>query len=130
MSTANSSSEINGIAQIAVNVHDVKRAIEFYRDKLGLRFLFEIQNAAFFDCGGIRVMLSLPEKPEFDRPASLIYYNVADIHAMYELLLSRGVRFGDKPHIVAQLDNADLWLVAFRDADDNLLALMSQVPRK
>ncbi len=130
MTSPNQTSIITGIAQIAVNVHDVKRAIEFYRDTLGLRFLFEIQNAAFFDCGGIRLMLGLPEKPEFDHPASIIYYNVADIHAMYELLLSRGVRFEDKPHIVARLGEADLWLAAFRDVDNNLLALMSQVPRK
>jgi DNA-binding transcriptional MerR regulator/catechol 2,3-dioxygenase-like lactoylglutathione lyase family enzyme len=130
MNTAHSSTQLTGIAQIAINVHDVKRAIEFYRDTLGMRFLFEIQNAAFFDCGGIRLMLGLPEKPEFDHPASIIYYNVADIHAMYELLLSRGVRFENKPHIVAQLGNADLWLAAFRDINNNLLALMSQTPRK
>lgn len=120
---------ITGITQILVNIHDVKRAVAFYRDVLDLRFLFEIPNGAFFDCGGVRLFLSLPDKPELDHLASIIYYTVADIHAMYELLQSRGVQFEDKPHIVAQLDNTDLWLAAFRDVDNNLLALMSQVPR-
>jgi methylmalonyl-CoA/ethylmalonyl-CoA epimerase len=121
---------ITGITQILVNVHDVKRAIAFYRDVLGLRFLFEIPNGAFFDCGGVRLFLGLPDKPEFDHPASIIYYTVADIHATYEQFVARGVRFADKPHIVAQMGKDDLWLAAFHDADDNLLALMSQVPRQ
>ncbi len=116
------------IGQILVPVHDVKRAIAFYRDTLGMKFLFEIPNAAFFDCGGVRLMLGVPEKPEFDHPASIIYYKVGDIQATYELLSSRQIQFEGKPHLVAHMDSYDLWMAFFRDPDSNFLAMMSEVP--
>lgn len=117
------------IGQIFVRVHDVKKAIEFYRDTVGMKFLFEIPKAAFFDCGGIRLYLSEPEEPEFDHPASIIYYKVADIQSAFDVLTSRGVAFEGKPHLVARLQDHDLWMAFFRDIDRNLLALMSEVPR-
>ena len=120
---------LTSIGQISVNVHDVKKAITFYRDTLGMRFLFDAGHMAFFDCGGIRLMLSTPEKPEYDHPGSFIYYRVPDINHAYELLLARGVRFEEKPAFVARLADHDLWMAFFRDVDDNPLVLMSEVPR-
>ena len=127
MSTTTGTPGISQIGQIAINVHDVERAVAFYRDTLGLKNLFEIPEAAFFECGGVRLMLSRPEKPEFDHPASIIYYKVADIQVAFELLSSFGVHFEDKPHLVARMADHDLWMAFFRDPDDNLLAMMSEV---
>ena len=118
---------LSRIGQIAVNVHDIGKAVAFYRDTLGMKFLFEVPRLAFFDCGGIRLMLSLPDRPEFDHPASILYYKVEDIHAAYQTLVSRGVRFEGEPNLVARLPDHDLWLAEFRDIDGNVLALMSEV---
>ena len=120
---------LTSIGQIAVNVHDLEKATAFYRDTLGMKFLFEAGHMAFFDCGGVRLMLSLPDKPEFDHPSSIIYYRVPDIQRACEVLSSRGVHFEEKPILVARLSDHDLWMAAFRDVDNNLLALMSEVPR-
>jgi predicted enzyme related to lactoylglutathione lyase len=118
------------IEQIAVNAHDVERATAFYRDKLGMKHLFSAPpGLAFFDCGGIRLMLSLPAKPEFDHPSSIIYFNVADIQLAYATLSERGVNFEEKPNFVADMGTYDLWIGSFRDSEDNLLALMSHVPK-
>ena len=121
--------EINQIAQIAINVHDLARSVAFYRDALGVRFLFQAPNLAFFDCGGIRLMLGVAEKPEFDHPSSVLYFKVPDIESAYETLKSRAVAFVDKPHIVAKLENLDLWMAFFRDSEDNMHAITSEVPR-
>ncbi|MBI2834377.1 MAG: VOC family protein [Acidobacteria bacterium] len=116
------------IGQIAVNVHDVARAVEFYRDTLGMRFLFQAPpKLAFFDCGGIRLMLSVAEKPEFEHAASIIYYQVDDIQAAYRALRGAGVSFEGEPHLIAKLPDHDLWMAFFQDPDANLLALMSEV---
>jgi methylmalonyl-CoA/ethylmalonyl-CoA epimerase len=121
---------ISGVGQIAINVHDLKAAIAFYRDTLGLPFLFEAPpQLAFFQCGGVRLMLGVAEKPEFDHPASIIYYKVDDIQAAYETLKARGARFEGPPHLVAKMPDHDLWLAAFRDVDNNVLAVMSEVRR-
>jgi len=117
------------IGQISVTVHDLENAIAFYRDTLGMRYLFKAPNAAFFDCGGIRIMLGVPEKPEFDHPGSVIYYKVDDIQAAFEALAARGVRFDGKPHLIARLEDHDLWMAFFRDVEGNLLALMSELRR-
>ena len=122
-------STLNRIAQIAINVHDLKRATAFYRDTLGLPLLFEAPSLAFFDCGGIRLMLGKAEKPEFDHPGSILYYQVSDIQASYSELQKRGVRFEDAPHVVAPLGPNDLWMTFCHDSEGNLLALTSEVPR-
>ena len=119
---------LSAIGQIAVNAHDINRAIDFYRDKLGMKFLFTAPpGLAFFDCDGIRLMLSLPAKPEFDHPSSIIYFNVDDIQIAYETLSGRGVKFEEQPAFVANMGSYDLWIAAFRDSEDNLLAMMSNV---
>ena len=119
------------IGQIFVSVHDLDRAIAFYRDTLGMQFLFQAPPAmAFFDCSGVRLMLGVPERPDLDHPASLIYYRVDDIEKVYRTLHERGVVFITKPHLVAPMPDYDLWLADFKDSEGNLLALMSEVPRK
>jgi len=118
---------LSEIGQIAITVRDLKQATDFYRDTLGMKLLFEVPNMSFFDCGGVRLMLSTAEKPEFDHPASILYFRVPDIQAAYERLVARGVRFEDKPHLVARMPDRELWLTFLRDLDNNLFALMSEV---
>ena len=121
---------LSRIGQISINVHDVERAIAFYRDTLGLRFLFQAPKMAFFDCGGIRLYLAIAEKPEFDHPSSILYFKVDDIQATSSALASKGVEFETEAHRVAPMADHDLWMAFFRDSEENMLALMSEVPRK
>jgi methylmalonyl-CoA/ethylmalonyl-CoA epimerase len=119
------------IGQASINVHDIEKAVAFYRDALGLQFLFQAgPKMAFFDCGGVRLMLAVPEKPEFDHPGSIFYFKVADIHTVAQTLESRGVQFDGPPHLIAAMPDHDLWMAFFRDVDGNLQALMSEVPRR
>ena len=117
------------IGQIAINTKDLERAVRFYRDILGLTLLFQFPRLAFFDCGGIRLMLSLPEKPEFDHQSSLLYYKVADIESACAALREKGVAIEAGPQTVAKMPTHDLWMAFFRDPDQNPLALMSEVSR-
>jgi methylmalonyl-CoA/ethylmalonyl-CoA epimerase len=121
---------LSQIGQIAVNAHDLERAVAFYRDKLGMKHLFTVPKMAFFDCNGIRLMLGIPEKPEFDHPSSIIYFKVDDIQNAHQVFSERGVKFEGQPHLVAKLETHDLWLAFFRDSENNLHALMSEVARK
>jgi len=125
MSTVN----LSQIGQIAVNIHDIDQAVEFYRDKLGMKHLFTIPKMAFFDCSGINLMLATPEKPEFDHQSSIIYFNVADIEETFQTLSERGVKFEEGPLLVARMDTYDLWMAFFRDPENNPLALMSKPQR-
>lgn len=120
---------LNRIGQIAVNVHDLERAVAFYRDVLGMKFLFEVPKMAFFDCGGIRMMLGLPEDERFDHPASIIYYAVEDIEAAASDLKARGAGFESDPHVVADLGDRVLWLAFLGDTEGNMLGLMSEVKK-
>lgn len=122
---------LSQIGQIFVNVKDLDRAIAFYRDMLGMRFLFQAPpGMAFFDCGGIRIMLGIANRPELNHPASIIYYKVDDIRKVYEVFNARGIEFIVKPHLVAPMPTYDLWLADFKDSEGNILALMSEVPRE
>ena len=122
---------LSQIGQIFVNVKDLDRAIAFYRDMLGMRFLFTAPpGIAFFECGDIRIMLGRADRPEIDHPASIIYYKVDDIEKVYEVFNARGVEFIVKPHLVAPMPTYDLWLADFKDSEGNILALMSEVPRE
>ena len=119
---------LSQIGQIAVTAHDIDRAVGFYRDTLGMRFLFQAPpKLAFFDCNGIRLMLGVPEKPQFDHPGSIIYYKVADIEGTYTTLSARGVTFDGAPHLIARLPDHELWMAFFTDTEGNMLALMSEV---
>lgn len=116
------------LAQVALPVRDAERAAGFYRDTLGLPFLFAAPPMAFFDLGGVRLMLTLPESPEFEPPGSILYFRVADIAAAHAGLLARGVAFRTAPHRVARLPDHELWMAFFEDGEGNTLALLSQVP--
>jgi catechol 2,3-dioxygenase-like lactoylglutathione lyase family enzyme len=122
------SAGITRIGQIQVRTHDVERAADFYERVLGLKLLFKAPpGLAFFDCGGVRLMLNPPEKPEFDHPSSILYFAVPNIHAAHAGMKAKGVRFEDEPHLIAKMPDHDLWMTFFRDSEDNLLALMSEV---
>ena len=121
---------LSRIGQISINVHDIERAIAFYRDTLGLRFLFQAPKIAFFDCDGIRLYLAIAEKPEFDHPSSILYFKVDYIQATSSSLASKGVEFEQEAHLVAPMPDHDLWMAFFRDSEENVLALMSEVPRE
>ena len=118
------------ISQISITAHDLERAAAFYRDTLGLKHLFSAPKMAFFDCGGIRLMLAIPEKPEFDHPGSILYYRVPDIQRAYEILKTRGVQFEREPFLVAPMPTYDLWMAFFRDSEGNVLSLMAELPKK
>jgi len=121
---------ITRLSQIAINAKDVERAAGFYQDVLGLKLLFKAPpGLAFFDCGGVRLMLDRAEKPEFDHPSSVLYFSVPDIQAAYGKLKEGGVHFEDEPHLIARMPTHDLWMTFFRDSEGNLLALMSEVTR-
>ena len=111
------------ITQIAVRVTDVSRAAEFYRDRLGLPFLFDAPGLAFFQCGDIMLMLSQPSTPEFDHPSAILYFQVAEISSAYQGLVRRGVPFIDPPHVVHRSAEMELWMAFFRDPDQNVLAI-------
>jgi methylmalonyl-CoA/ethylmalonyl-CoA epimerase len=129
MNAATTGIGITRLGQVSVNVHNLDRAVSFYRDTLGLSLLFTTGNLGFFDCGGVRLMLTPPEKPEFDHPGSVLYFSVPDIESAHRQLAAKDVRFLDKPHLIARLPNHDLWMAFFNDSEGNLLALMSEVPR-
>lgn len=120
---------ITQIGQIAINVYDTNRAVEFYRDTLGLKLLFTAGKLAFFDCGGVRLMLSPPERPEFDHPASILYFKVGDIQSAFARLVQHNVKTESQPHVVARMPDHDLWLADFRDSEGNIMALMAEVRR-
>jgi len=120
---------LDRIMQIAVNVKDVDRATAFYRDALGLKFLFSAPGLAFFDSGGVRLMLAKPERPDLDHPSSVFYFQVGNIEDAHRALDGRGVHFLTKPYVVHRAADYDLWLAEFRDSEENILALMSEVRR-
>lgn len=123
---ATATTGIARIHQISMRVHDVERAVRFYRDTLGVPFLFAAPpRMAFFDCNGVRLMLSTPE-PEFDHPGSILYFAVEDIGAMHETLGARGVAFRTAPHKIATLADREVWLADFEDSEGNTLALMAE----
>jgi methylmalonyl-CoA/ethylmalonyl-CoA epimerase len=118
---------LESIGQIAVNVKDTARARAFYRDVLGLKHLFDAgPNLAFFQCGGVRLMLSPASKPEFDHPGSIVYYKVADLAATHAAMLAKGAVFEQEPHLVATMPDHELWMAFLRDTEGNLLALMEE----
>lgn len=117
---------VRRIAQVALSVEDLDRSIAFYRDVLGLRFLFQAPpGLAFFDCGGTRLMLAKPEPGE--RPStSVFYYEVGDIEAAAAALAARGAVFEQAPHVIARLGSKDLWMGFLKDSEGNLLGITEE----
>jgi methylmalonyl-CoA/ethylmalonyl-CoA epimerase len=118
---------LSNIGQIAITVSQVDQAIAFYRDKLGMKLLFQVPNMGFFDCGGIRLMLTGGEN-QGETYSSILYFKVTDIQQAQHDLAARGVPFEREPALTARMPDHDLWITFFRDPDRNLLALMSEVP--
>ena len=117
---------LSRLAQISMRATDRDRAVRFYRDVLGLPLLFEAPPAlAFFDCGGVRLMLG-PAEGAFDHPGSVLYFAVEDIGATHSTLRERGVKFADEPHLIAKLPGREVWLASFGDTEGNTLALMEE----
>jgi len=122
-------SGVRRIHQIALTVRNLDRAVTFYQESLGLPLLFRAPpGLAFFDCGGVRLMLSLPDE-NTAAGNSILYYAVDDIRAAHASLVARGVSFVGEPHLIARLPDRDVWLAEFRDSEQNVAALMSEVPR-
>ncbi|MBY0158743.1 VOC family protein [Paenibacillus lautus] len=120
--------QIKGIGQVSIRVHNMEVATRFYQETLGLNMLFQITNMAFFECNGIRIILSIPEGPEFDHPSSVFYFNVDNISSAYDTLINRNVQFLSKPHKIAEMGQTETWMAFFHDPDQNVHALMSEVP--
>ncbi len=122
------SASLGAIGQIAYTVSSVPKAVAFYRDALGMKLLFEAPpGLAFFDCAGIRLMLSQPEG-DF-RPggsSAVMYFRISDIEGTQKTLKSRGVSFVDDPHLIAKMPDHELWMCFFRDPDGHTLALMEE----
>ena len=114
------------VGQISIPVTDLERATSFYREGLGMRFLFSAPNMSFFDCGGIRLMLAIPEGNEFSPPGSILYYRVQNMAIAHETLRRRRVEFVSEPHVVHATEEMELWMAFFRDVDQNFLALMCE----
>ena len=118
---------LSAIGQIAIPVEELDRAVAFYRDALGLRFLFQAPpGLAFFDCAGVRLMLD--KVAEEKHRSSIIYFRVSDIREAHATLRNRGVTFQDEPHLIHKDVDYELWMAFFQDRDRNMLAIMSEIP--
>ena len=118
---------IESLGQVALTVRDVQRSVAFYRDDIGLRFLFApAPTLAFLMIGDVRLMLSAPEGEFSPGNSSVLYFKVADIDAEHAALSARGVSFMDAPHLIARMPDHELWMCFFHDPDGHTLALMSE----
>jgi methylmalonyl-CoA/ethylmalonyl-CoA epimerase len=118
---------LSRIGQVAMRARDLERGVRFYRDTLGLPFLFKAPpQLAFFDCAGTRLLLEVPVDSEFDRPGSVLYFAVDDIRAAHAELARRGVVFRSGPELIAKLPDREVWMAFFNDTEGNTLALMSE----
>ena len=120
---------LDHIGQIALAVGDVDRAEAFYGQTLGLRKLYRFGDLTFFDCAGVRLMLEKAHSPEDISKSSVIYFRCADIALAVRELEQRGVVFQSKPHLIAKMDDHDLWMAFFTDPDGHTLALMQEAPK-
>ncbi|MCC6928449.1 MAG: VOC family protein [Gemmatimonadaceae bacterium] len=122
------STAITRLGQVAIPATELARAVAFYRDVLGLRLLFEAPpKLAFFDCGGVRLMISEPEGGEAFHPGAILYYVVDDLEGAHETLVERGVQFLHGPQLVARMPDHELWMAFLRDSEGNTVGLMSEV---
>ena len=115
-----------GIVQLHIRATDLPRAIAFYRDVLGLPFLFESNGLAFFQCGPTRLMLSRPERPELDHPSSIVYFGTNDIQQGHDTLVQRGAHGVGQPHMIAKLPDREVWLCDWKDSEGNVMCLMEE----
>lgn len=121
------SPRIDGIHQIHVPVRDLDRATTYYRDVLGIPYLFTAPpGMAFFQCGPVRLLLGVPEEGRGRGSSGIVYYKVGDIEAAVDALEARGVAFVNRPHRVHRGGGIEVWLAEFEDGEGNTLALMSE----
>src|SRR2546422_7875048 len=121
MKTDNPTFTLSEIGQIGLAVNNLEKAVDFYRDVLGLKHVFSAPpGLAFFAAGDVRLMLSRPEKEDSERFTSAIYFKVSDIQVARDALASRGVRFEGEPHPVAKMPDHELLMGLFRDPHRNL----------
>jgi methylmalonyl-CoA/ethylmalonyl-CoA epimerase len=123
---APASVSLDNIGQIALTVDDLAQAKDFYQNTLGLKFLFEAGNLAFFQCGEVRLMLTTPEKQE-PRGGTILYYKVNDINATCAAIKARGVSLLREPHLIARMPDHDLWMAFLNDPAGNTLGIMCEV---
>jgi len=123
------SDRIVSIGQIHISVTDIDRAVAFYRDVVGLKFLFQVpgQPMAFFECGGVRLYLGIPSDPRY-KANSFLYYRVEDIDAAYARLKAKGVAFLSEPRLIHKTDKSELWMTGFQDPDGNYAQIMCDKP--
>jgi methylmalonyl-CoA/ethylmalonyl-CoA epimerase len=120
---------LNQFGQISIPVQDLELAVEFYRDSLGMDYLFQVPNMALFNCGGIRILPAVPEGDDPGQHSSIIFFKVADIQAATDALRERGITITSNPHLLAEMPDHNLWMPFFQDPDDKTLVLMSEVTR-
>ena len=118
------------LGQVAISVRDLDAAVRFYRDRVGLTFMFQAPNVAFFDCGGVRLMLGLNEEPEKKPYGTVLYHRVEHIHEAFDTLRKREIEVVGEPHLVARMADFDLWMAFLRDPDGHNLGLMQEKPAK
>jgi methylmalonyl-CoA/ethylmalonyl-CoA epimerase len=114
------------LAQVAVTFRDVPRAVAWYRDVLGLPLVFETNGMAFFAMGDVRLMMTTPEQPEHDHPASVLYFRVANIDEAYATLASYGADFEDTPHLIGKMGNTEIWMCFLRDPEEHLIGITEE----
>jgi methylmalonyl-CoA/ethylmalonyl-CoA epimerase len=120
---------LNQIGQIAVPVRDTDRSEAFYENVLGLRKLYRYGDLSFFDCAGVRLLLDKSDSPETLTPIGCIYFRCADIALSVAELEARGVILSIRPHMIAAMEDHDLWMAFFTDPDGHTLALMQEAPK-
>ena len=119
--------KLSSIRQIAVTVSNVDTALKFYRDVLGIPFLFSAgPNLAFLDAGGVRLMLSTPQGVGSVGQNSILYFMVSDIVATHAALVARGAANGRAPSLTAKMPDHELWTAFLKDPDGNLVGLMEE----
>lgn len=126
MSEPGNSIQLNDIGQIGLAVRDLGRAKDFYQQTLGMKFLFDAGTMAFFQCGGIRLMIGLAEEA-VAIGGTILYFRVTEIERVHSVLKNRGVEFVQPPHLVARMPDHELWMAFLKDSEGNTLGLMSEV---
>lgn len=118
---------VSEIGQIAVTVSNVAAALAFYRDILGLEFLFQPDdNLAFVAAGPVRIMLSTPQGSGEVGANSILYFKVSDIEESHAAMVGKGADNERAPQLTAKMPDHELWIGFIRDPDGNLVGLMEE----
>jgi predicted enzyme related to lactoylglutathione lyase len=122
-----SNAGISEVGQIAITVSDVARATVFYRDVLGLKFLFAAgENLAFLAAGPVRIMLTTPQGHGEVGKNSTLYFKVSNLEAVHASVVTRGAKNERAPQLTAKMPDHELWMAFVRDPDGNLVGLMEE----